>query len=203
VFGSEILIEGQAAAYRRGKHFLETAYHHLADRSFAAAHRKWIRKGKISKVVENAISGKTILQRSELPADFLSDAHQAALVDSIKRVDERIEEVKTAILDHMSRHWTDIVRATQQNRFAQRNMGHLLDDPEKMLAAIVKARKQAYVQNIYGEILKEYDKIALVEAEKTLHLKRLLSDLYNFAVKLVSVGIEKSNNKKTSWALMI
>jgi exodeoxyribonuclease V beta subunit len=143
---------------------------------------------KLIRLVESSLSGSSILRMGELPADFLSHRHQAEAAATILGFSKRSEEVRSGIFEYMKQNIVALREVTGRNKHATKNFGHLLENPEVMLDAILAARKKktVYVDTCYPWIVEECGKMDSINEEKKQALDIIINQLHDFAIGIIS-----------------
>ncbi|MEO5890165.1 MAG: exodeoxyribonuclease V subunit beta [Ferruginibacter sp.] len=191
IFGSEILTDTKSIIAEKVNAFWRKYITTLNAGLLQELLNAGLSRANLVEVMKNALSGKAMVLLGELPADFLSPAHQEILYTAITEFNGQIETIKNDIFQYISSNFQSIKAVTDKNNHAKRNMGNLLDDPPALLDAIIENRDKVYVQKAYPEILQEHDKIVAIEDERTRYAKATINQVCNLAIQLISAEADR------------
>ncbi len=191
VFGSEILTDFKAIITDKVNSFwrkyITTLHTGLLQYLISAG----LTRAKLEEVIKNTSSGKAMVQLQPLPADFLSVSHQSALYNSLSGFDQRKEVIKNNAIHFISSSMDTIRPATEKNAYTNKNMLHLLNDPEALFEAICKNADKANVRKVYPEIILDHEDRIRIEEEKVLFLKLIFSHVYQYAIEIITIETDR------------
>ncbi len=205
IFGSEILTDLKAILTDRvnafWRKYITTLHIGLLKQLMDAG----LSRKRLTDVMMNALSGKTLIPLVTLPGDFLSASHQSSVNASLHEMDNQITGIKSGIIQYISSNIDSIRQATEKNSYAKKNMGHLLDDPAASLEAIIANKEKAYVDKVYHEILLDVERASAIEEEKLRAIKTVISQLYKLAIQIISAETDlyKQQNNQLGFDDMI
>lgn len=200
IFGSEILIDVKSIIIDRVNVFWRMYVTTLDSGLLHELIDAGLSRDRLVKVLENALSGKSMILLGDLPVDFLSAIHQADLYLSLSEYNSRIKAITEGIFQYILTNLNALRSATEKNSHAKKNLGHLLDDPSLFLDAVIENKSKGYVQKLYPEILSEHEKIVLIEDEKSLFTRSVINQVCNFAVQIISIEIERHKQQNNQLA---
>ena len=205
VFGAEILTDAKAVLTDKVNAFWRKYITTLKTGLLKELIAVKLDREKLLDVLMNAMAGKTMLPLQPVPLNFLSPANQSALCEALGAMNTEIETIKTNLVQYIVSNETAIRIATEKNAHTKRNLLHLLNRPDALLAAIIDTKEKVYVQKTYLEILTKYEQIEKIEMEKEVEVRRLLSHVFKLAIEVITAEMEqyKQQNNQLGFDDMI
>jgi exodeoxyribonuclease V beta subunit len=205
IFGSEILMDIKSIITDQVNVFWRKYITTLHTGLLRELIRSGISRDNLVGLMENALGGKAITPNEILPNEFLSAQYQTDLFATIVEQESRINQASQDLIQYISTNIDAIKLATEKNAYASKNFRQYLNDPQAFLNAIVEKKDLANVKKAYADILVEYEKIALIEAEKSALLNTLINQLYVLAIEIITAETKriKQQNNQLSFDDMI
>jgi len=120
VFGSEILTDLKSIITDKVNAFWRKYITTLQTGLLQELVKAGISRERLIKLMENALSGKSITPNDKLPDEFLSEQYQSTLFKAIRELDQRKEIINLKIIDHIVSNTDSIRSATEKNAYTQK-----------------------------------------------------------------------------------
>ncbi len=139
-------------------------------------------------VMQMGLSGKKLFPSTPLTDGFLSPEHQVQLADSLMALEEQAQAIIQQAVDYIAGNIGAIRTATLNNKFAAKNMGHLLDNYPALLEAIKGNKEKAYVLKLYREVIEIIEELTPVINDQSRQVKLLISQVYQLGLQVVAAA---------------